>query len=111
MISPVVERTRQADALLCMLPVQNRVLNKKVKESIVSGRNCPAHAGFVERGIAEKKLSLGATGGEDERASRSRLSTVAQARLAFVTWTEVGDESLARRYLYSLLFKDRLRPG
>lgn len=32
---------------------------------------------------------------------------VAQARLAFLTWTEVKNEQLAQRYLYSLLFKDR----
>jgi hypothetical protein len=32
---------------------------------------------------------------------------VAQARLAFLTWAEVGDEPLAQRYLYSFLFKDR----
>jgi uncharacterized protein (UPF0332 family) len=32
---------------------------------------------------------------------------VAQARLAFITWAEVRDEPMARRYLYSLLFKDR----
>lgn len=32
---------------------------------------------------------------------------VAQARLAVLTWTEVRDEPLAQRYLYSLLFKDR----
>jgi hypothetical protein len=82
--------------------------------------------------------SLATTGGEDEQASRFRLSAVAQAfvdlqqarhkadydtgepfppldaavdvaqaRLAFVTWFEVRDELVARRYLYSLLFKDR----
>lgn len=32
---------------------------------------------------------------------------VAQARLAFLAWSEVKDEPLAQRYLYSLLFKDR----
>jgi len=33
---------------------------------------------------------------------------VAQARLAFETWTDVRDEPLAQHYLYSLLFRDRL---
>ena len=32
---------------------------------------------------------------------------IAQARLAFRNWSEVKDEPLAQRYLYSLLFKDR----
>jgi hypothetical protein len=32
---------------------------------------------------------------------------VAQARLAFTAWSEVGDQPMAQRYLYLLLFKDR----
>jgi uncharacterized protein (UPF0332 family) len=32
---------------------------------------------------------------------------VAQARVAFLNWADVRDESIAQRYLYSLLFKDR----
>jgi len=34
-------------------------------------------------------------------------TNVSQARLALITWNEVGDEPLAQRYLYSLLFKDK----
>lgn len=34
-------------------------------------------------------------------------TNVSQARLTLITWNEVGDEPLAQRYLYSLLFKDK----
>ena len=44
--------------MVCVPPVHNRVANQKMKERAVSGRDGPAHVGFIERDIAEKKLSL-----------------------------------------------------
>jgi hypothetical protein len=44
---------------------------------------------------------------EEQFQPRDAALDVAQARLAFPAWSEVKDEPLAQRYLYSLLFWDR----
>jgi hypothetical protein len=55
----MVESSRQPGMMVCVPPVHNRVANQKVKERVGSGRDGPAHVGLIERGIAEKELSLG----------------------------------------------------
>jgi hypothetical protein len=45
--------------VVSVLPAQNGSANQKMKKSTVSGRDSPAHIGFIGIRIANEKLSLG----------------------------------------------------
>jgi hypothetical protein len=54
----MVEGACQPGVRVGMFPVGNRIAHEKMKKSLVSGRDSPADIGFIQRCIAEKKLSL-----------------------------------------------------